>query len=370
VFAVGIALLFGLLAASSWWSNRENVREGSKLVATGDVLEQSHVPETYRAEFRVENHAGSDLTTTIEKIWVRRPFSSRVETWKDGKMLSVRHSAFGVLTSESPGSSAPLNIAVPPSLSGGDLRIDVALPEALKAKTIIRRERREVYGRQCQVYRSGGPVLAGDIETYKPREGTYADFCVDRNGIVLEEFWMDKDRLLRRRVATGLDVDVSIPDKTFAITAPENPDIHRGAVERIPKEPPTGEGLPLWTLPKTPKGWDSLGRYAVIISDQAYPRMNILTPSVAPASTSDVYLRGPDFFVVDQDPSLGALINLEKRISRDVQVGDLEEAKLIIDGRMNEVRGKTPDGSYIRIFGTLPTSDLLELADDLRPLEV
>ena len=300
---------------------------------------------------------------------MRRPFASRVETWKDGKLLSVRQSAFGVLTSESPGSSAPLNIAVPPSLSGGDLRIDVAIPEALAAKTIIRREQREVFGRKCQVYRAGGPVLAGDIEKYKPGEGTYADFCVDRNGIVIEEYWIDEERLLRRRVATDLDIDVSISDKTLDITTPEDPDIHRGAVERIKKEAPTGEGLPLWTLPKTPKGFDSLGRYAVIISDQAYPRMNVLTPSVAPASTSDVYLRGPDFFVVDQDPSLGALINLEKRVTRDVDVDDLEDAQLIIDGRMNEIRAKTPDGSYIRIFGTLPSDELLDLAEDLRPLE-
>jgi hypothetical protein len=329
----------------------------------------SNVPETYRAEYRVENRAGEKLTTTVEKIWVRRPFNSRVETWKAGKLLSVRQSAFGVLTSESPGSSAPLNIAVPPSLSGSDLRIDVALPEALKAKTIIRREQREVYGRGCQVYRAGGPVLAGDIEKYEPGEGTYADFCVDRNGIVIEEYWVDKDRLLRRRVATDLDVDVSIADRLFEITTPENPDIHRGAVERI-KEEPSGEGLPLWTLPKSPKGFDDLGRYAVIISDQAYPRMNALTPSVAPASTSDVYLRGPDFFVIDQDPSLGTLINLEKRVSRDVKLEKLKDAKLIVDGRMNEVRAKTPDGSYVRIFGTLPPAELLDLADELRPLEV
>jgi hypothetical protein len=37
---------------------------------------------------------------------------------------------------------------------------------------------------------------------------------------------------------------------------------------------------------------------------------------------------------------------------------------------MNEVRAQTPEGSYIRIFGTLEPDELLELADDLRPLEV
>ena len=65
--------------------NRENVREGSKVVARADVLEVSNVPETYRVEYRVENRAGENLTTTTEKVWVRRPFNSRVETWKAGK---------------------------------------------------------------------------------------------------------------------------------------------------------------------------------------------------------------------------------------------------------------------------------------------
>lgn len=330
-----------------------------------------HIPTTYRAEFRVENRAGEELTVTIEKTWVRRPFASRVETWQNGRLLSTRQSSFGTLTNESP-NAQPLNIAVPPSLSSGDLRVDIALDEALEHKTILRRERREVYGRDCQVYRAGGPVLAGELLAYEPGKGTYADFCVDRNGIVIEEHWVDDGRPLRRRVATDLDVDVAISEKTLAITTPENPDISRGAVARIPRNTSDdeGEGLPLWTLKDAPKGFDDLGRYAVIISEQALPKSDPLAPSIAPTSTSDVYIRGADFVVIDQDPSLGQLIGLEKRVSRDVKLDDLEEGKLIVDARMNEVRAKTPDGSYVRIFGTLEPDELLELADDLRPREV
>ena len=338
------------------------------MVNTADVLEITDIPETYRADYRVETRASGTLNVTIEKTWVRRPFASRVETWKGGKLLSTRQSAFGALTNESP-NAQPLNLAVPPSLSSGDLRIDIALDEALKTKTIIRRERREVFGRACQVYRAGGPILAGDLAKYEPGEGTYADFCVDTNGIVVEEYWVDTDRLLRRRVATDVAVDVSIPDRLLAITTPENPDISRGAVERIPKTV-SEEGLPLWTLKKAPKGFDSLGRYAVIISAQAFPKSDPLAPSTAPSSTSDVYIRGADFVVVDQDPSLGQLIGLEKRVSRDVKLDDLVDGKLIVDARMNEVRAKTPEGSYVRIFGTLEPDELLELADDLSPQRV
>jgi hypothetical protein len=37
---------------------------------------------------------------------------------------------------------------------------------------------------------------------------------------------------------------------------------------------------------------------------------------------------------------------------------------------MNEVRAQTPEGSYVRIFGTLEPGELLDLADDLRPQRV
>ena len=370
---MGIAVLFGALAFSSWWSSRDELRAGSKDVRSSEPLEVEHVPTTYRAVYRVENRSGEKLIVTTEKVWVRRPFASRIETYRGAppgaRLLSLRQSGFGVLASESPGSSAPLNIAVPPSLAGSDLRVDAALDEALGDERIIRRERREVYGRQCQVYRAGGPVLAGDIVPYEPGEGTYADFCVDRNGIVIEEYWVDDDRLLRRRVATDLDVDTAIDDDRLDIRIPENPDIHRGAVERITQEP-SSEGIPLWTLPKTPKGFDKLGRYGVIISDQAVPKMNVLTPAVAPASTSDVYVRGPDLLVVDQDPSLAQLVNLEKRIERKIEIDGLENARIIVDARMNEVRAQTKEGSIVRVFGTLRPEELIEFAQKLRPLRV
>jgi len=143
--------VFVVLALASWYVNRDDVRAGSKQVDATAPLRVTHVPTTYRAIYRVENRAaGKEPVITIEKVWVRRPFASRVETYKNGALLSTRQSAFGVLTSESNGSSAPLNLAVAPSLSSGDLRVDIALAEAVRNKTILRRERRVVYGRACQ----------------------------------------------------------------------------------------------------------------------------------------------------------------------------------------------------------------------------
>lgn len=367
VFAFAIALLFGALAFANWWANRDELRAGSKVISQGgEALRVDHVPTSYRAVFRNENRAGGKLIVTTERIWIRRPFQSRVETWKGEPpgetRQTVRYSAFGVLASKG-STGEPLNITAPPGLSSGDLRIDAVLDEAVRSRAILRRERREVFGRQCQVYRVGGPVLAGDVTPYEPGKGDYADVCVDRNGIVIEEYWVDNEELIRRRVATELAIDPPLDRNLFEIDIPADPKIDRGAVGRIAEEP---EGV--WTLNDVPEGFERLGRYAVVRSTQTLPQLGEGLPTTPPSSTSEVFVRGPDVLVIDQDPSLAVLTSLENRPSRDVDLGELRDGTLIVDARMSEVQGKTGDGSFVRVFGTMPTSELIDLARRLRPL--
>ena len=157
-FAFGLAALFAAVAAVSWWTSRDNPREGSRPVGDGTTLEIRSIPKSYRAVYRVENRAGTKLTVTTEKMWVRRPFDSRVESWRGAppgeRRLTVRQSNFGVLAQVSE-RSAPLNIAAPPSIASGDVRIDAVLADAVRDRRLLRRERREVFGRTCQVYRAG-----------------------------------------------------------------------------------------------------------------------------------------------------------------------------------------------------------------------
>src|SRR5688572_21372702 len=94
VFAIGIALLFGALAFSNYWTTRDNLREGSKVVSqTPKRLRPITAPTSYRAVFRVENRA-RELTVTVEKVWMKRPFQSRIETYKGtsgkGTPIAVR----------------------------------------------------------------------------------------------------------------------------------------------------------------------------------------------------------------------------------------------------------------------------------------
>ncbi len=243
--------------------------------------------------------------------------------------------------------------------------MDAALKKALDNKTIVRRERREVYGRECQVYRAGGPVLAGDMEKYRPRSGEFADFCVDRNGLVVEEVWTSKDKLLRRRAAVEVEIDPKLSDGLFDIEAPAEEGPTRGTVQSVP--PDAIDRTKLWTLRSAPKGFDYLGKFAVIRSTASVPQQGGAgVPAVPPTSTSDVYIRGPDLIVVDQDPSLIAAIRSEDRPEKKIKLEGFDTAEVIVDARMSEVRGETEDDSVVRIYGTVDPDELIELAKDLR----
>jgi hypothetical protein len=372
VFALLIAIAFGGISFWSWWGDREELRSGSKVVAQGgDPLEIDDIPTTYRAVYRYENRAGGKLVLTSEKVWVRRPFAARIESYAGpvarGRPTTLRQSVFGTLVNDSEGTAEPLNIAVPPSIASGDLRPDVIIEEALESRQLFIREQREIIGRRCQVYRAGSSMLAGDVPRFEAGSGDYADVCIDKHGIVLEEYWVQDDRPIRRRIATQLDVDIPLDRTLFTIEVPETPGIKRGVVSRLTK--PQKDVGPLWTLPKAPKGFDKLGRYAVVIAADAVPNPTGGTPPPPPTSTSDVYVRGPDLVVVDQDPSLAGLIGFEGRPTQDIELENLENGKLIVDARMTEVRGVAEDGSVVRVLGTLPSDELIALANRLKPQE-
>lgn len=369
VFAAGIAVLFLGVAAASWWYGRDDLRAGSKVLSEGGApLAIGTIPKTYRAVYRVDNMAGKDVRTFTERYWVRRPFDSRIETWTGpppGRTLrSVRQSELGLLSQRSVGTPAPLNVAAPPSLASGDLRVDAVLAEAVRTKVVDRRELREVYGRRCQVYRFGGPVFAGDVTPYEPGRGEYADVCIDARGIVLEETWISRGRMINRRVAVDVDVDVAIADALLRSDVPSTPSPDRGSVDRIPPE--QAARLKLWAFPEDPEGFEPLGRYNVIFPMSAIPQSpGGGPPGPPPVSTADVYVRGPDLIVIDQDPSLEPLVRRDQRASRPLELPEFESADLIVDARSSEIRARDDEDSVVRIFGTVTPAELARLARSL-----
>ena len=347
----------------NWWIHHRPVgRPGSRGISSGTPFHIGTIPTSFYARFEVTTFAGGKPVVTTEKTWVERPFASRIETWSGTKLSSVRQSAFGAFANISP-SSEPLAIAVGPSLGSGDLRVDVALIDAVRRHVIEKREKRNVYGRVCQIYRAGGPVSAGDLTTYRAGASEYADFCVDRDGIVIEEWWVRNNSLLRRRVARLVHVG-RVRASAFRITVRPTPGMDTGSIDQVPDNDAT---VKLWTLAEAPKGFVHLGRFAVVLPSAASANPN---PSPVPApptsSVTDVYTSGPNLVVVDQSPALASAAAAENRPTIKITIAGLRNAVLILDGRSNEVRADTPDGSFVRVAGTLAPSRLIALARSLR----
>jgi hypothetical protein len=347
-----VAVAAAITVANVVATKHPNLRAGSA-EDDGPAVRITSIPTTYTATYRVEDRSGRIPVITTERYWVRRPFDSRIETYSSsGARIGLRQSTFGDLGNQSPGTQ-PLHIAVPPSLATGDLRVDAALPAAVSDREVLRRERRRVYGRLCQVYRFGGPVSAGTLTPYKPPSAEYADVCIDAHGIVLEEVWYTADELIRRRIAVRLAVDPPIDDALFAIDLPRSGPGFQGSVKRI--SPPRR-----WTI-SAPSGFRSIGTYTVAVPQAAVPETGG-GPSAAPVSTTDVYVDGPEVLIVDQDPSLRGYVQGDDRAARSDDLAPLIGGQLVLDARLNEARGSTPDGSYVRIEATLPASELVKLA--------
>jgi hypothetical protein len=167
---------------------------------------------------------------------------------------------------------------------------------------------------------------------------------------------------LRRRVATTVHVGHVDPARFKISTVPEE-GIDKGTIQPVSEK----SSDKLWTLPSTPKGFVHVGRFFVALPSGAtanpIPNQG-QTPPVS--SLTDVYTDGADLVVVDQDPSLEAAAAAENQETYPVTINGLKRAVLVIDARESEVRAETPDGSFVRVAGTLPASRLLRLARSLR----
>ncbi len=315
MFAVGIALLFGLLAASSWWSKRDNPRAGSKIVQTSDVLDVTNVPETYRAVYRVENRAGAELNVTTEKMWVRRPFASRIRPGVGTNGCPRARARSG----PSPTRAGDGRAAEHRGAAGGpsgDLRVDASRREhatkrsscASGARCTAASARCTGPGARCSpatsrsTSRDGGPtpISASTATVWSSRSTGWTRTA-------------SSAAASQRRSA--IDPPVT---RSFRERRPESQDVPRGAVRRIDEEIPDSR-IPLWTLPRTPKGFDHLGRYARGPVRPGLPT-GLRCPVRAGRPASDVYHTGSRLLRGRPGPIPRHPASLEKRITRNVNL--------------------------------------------------
>jgi hypothetical protein len=369
VLPVGGALNRGY--ASSRGDGRPALsREGSKsLGRVEQPLAFGAEPRSFVLTYRIERYDPTRVQVSTDKAEIRRPYDARVTSTIDGRITSVRASRFGALVIST--GEGPRSLVSPPAPATSDVRLASALPGALDGKAAELREQRQVIGRRCQVYRVGTTVAAGELVPVGSKAGEHADICVDANGLLLEEVWVQSGRPLQRRVATALDLEVDLPDDRFTLPGEEALSIEQGNGFLREVEPESAFEGSAYRLGEPPAGFTYRGRY-VVSPPKLSPFQSPLDdqgPSAEQVSMVDVWDRGPDLLVLSQTIAADAVaVPPEAEGSPVVDDVDLPIGKgaTFLDLRSNEVRVALPEDRFLRLAGTRPPSDLVAILRSLR----
>jgi hypothetical protein len=349
-------------------------RPGSKVVdASATMPDAAPAPLTYHVVYEVTDGAGDQAVVNREEDWVRRPFDGRTElrrgTSPGGQLLQTSVYGLGRALVRNAGAAEPQLLEVPPGAPAADVRPDAVLGEALAAKVFVPRERRRILGVVCEVYRAPRPAVAGPLQ---PPEGAKddderSDLCIDHRGLLLEETTYRRTRLVHRKLAVALDVDVPLGDDRFPIEGtPLSLKDGGGSVRQLdPTSRPPGRDF--YELPAAPEGFTFTGRYAVVppqpdaFNDPTKSDLRI-------AAVADVYTRGADFLVIEQGGTLGGSPAFAADpTAAGVDLGALGRGEAILGLAGSQVRVLLQPAGYVRVIGTDDTSHLADIARQLRP---
>ncbi len=348
--AVLVLAATGALAALlAWWAVASADGDGGvSLPAAAGVTAAA-----YAVRYQVET---PDSTST-EELVVRRPFDSRLLT-STSAGDSERVSRLGLLGTRSIGADWIL-IDVPPAPASADTRLDALAPALVAAGVVEEIGTDDVGGRDCVVYRS-----------IDPRDGIVTERCVDADGIVLRDRWIDRDGTeVRRATATAIRTgDAGALDEELGGL----PDAERlgaerggGAVRAAADDevPPFAQ-----TFAFDPGGdWELVGRFQVVP-----PRLGADAAELAQdpgvALYSDVWRRGPDLLVFDQGATTGGPAPFAPGDPTEPVVLDgLGPAEVALTDRLVELRVLLDDDGFLRLAGTVPPDEVLRLADRIVP---
>lgn len=346
-------------------------REGSTSLGLQPApLPITDEPTTYAITYELERYTPDTIQRSTDRIEVRRPFDSRIESFRDGRLISTRTSRFGSLVIST--GAGPRSLVTPPAPASGDLRLADVLRDAVADGHLLVRERRRVLGQTCQVYRSGTSVSAGALVPAGSKGDEYADFCVDATGLVLEEVWMKDGRPLQRRIATSRHLEVALTDDRFALAGEQPVPYEDGNGFLRSLVPTSGFEGTIYRLTHPLEGFAYQGRALV-----QPPRLNPFQDPVEAQERSreqvsivDVWERGPDLLVFSQTiaADISAVPN-DDQTAEVLDLGDIGVAATVLDLRSNEVRIELPEARFLRIAGTLPRATLIEIANSLRAEE-
>lgn len=367
-----LAVLVGITAFVATGDSDEDVigRSGSVLVDAepDEPLAIERTPVSYRIVHRVETPSDGDVVVTTDELTVRRPFDSALRSYAGGSgkrdegEQSRTVASFGRLLIG--GGEDALVLANPPAVSPSDIRLAPVLEAALGEGLLELGERREVLGRECQVYRSADPLGTGKLSAPTPEELT--ETCMDASGLVLEEVLTVQGEILFRRVAVEVDESPELSDEDFAI-APAPLDIDQGGGSVLRMEDGSRPPVPFWTLATVPDGFRACGRFSVI-PPQPETTNDPFKRDLLRSSTVDVYVRGPDVVLLEQGGTLGGTHPFQLG-DRPVDLGPLGTGDIVLGTQGNAVRALLDRGRYLRLEGTLPVEQLTELARSVEQVD-
>ncbi|MGH2760688.1 MAG: hypothetical protein ACRDKJ_14150 [Actinomycetota bacterium] len=364
LIALGVLALGAIIAYVLWPG--PDVRAGSEEIVEGRIRVASRIPSEYRLVYRVESRAGDELVVSTEKVWVRRAFEARVESWTGAppgrRRTSTTVHAFARIN------TGRAVFAVPPAPAPQDFRIDANLAEAERAGYADAREHRRVGGRICRVYRRGAEGGSGTLSRLGEKEpDEYTDTCFDAAGLPLEVAMFVDGKLLTRSIAVVVDEDPQLADRSFRVGAPTL-EVRQGGGSVLRVDPDSRPPGDFWEARDDPRGFDHFGRYAVIP-----PQAGFEDPTQRPGIVtfvSDVWTRGRDVIVVEQGATLGGRAPFQADPNaRKVAAGDLGRGELAYGLRTSEVRILLEGGHFVRVHGTLAPSRLLAVARSLSKVE-
>ncbi|HEX4903853.1 MAG TPA: hypothetical protein VFU93_00280 [Acidimicrobiales bacterium] len=346
--------LVAALAVVAACSGGDDEIEPAPVVEDAATVELGDPVDGYRITYRVEERDGDDVTTQEATRLVERPFRSRFEA---GEL--VRVADFGYFGEREPGDETEVRTAVP-APSPGDVRADLL---DLDGGGAVRR----IAGRECQVHTFGAQLLLGTVA-----DGGDTETCIDADGLVLEEVVRDADGIVSRWVATAVDIEPETTDADFALEGVAARPAAEGGGSLREVEPTSRSEGQFYELAEVPAGFVHRGRYAVVPPQEANPEDENTRAHVI-AGVVDVWVRGIDVLVLDQGGTLGRVPpfgghpNGTPEDELSAQYRGVAES--IRSAHANEVRVLLPPGRYVKVIGTLPVDELIDLLADLTSSE-
>lgn len=362
---IAVVAVVGVLAATTYLvlarDDAADPRAGSRRVETDSRFRIGTREEPYRIVYRLGDLSDDRVEQSVDEVWVRQPFESRLETSTDGELQGAQVSAMDRIRLGS--LDDPLVIARVPGLAVSDVRVAPVLDDAIDAKLFELREQRVVAGRRCQVVRSGTLLGAGPLVPITDAE--HADSCLDGEGLLLEEILYHDSAPTLHRIATEVDTDPTIRGDLFdagEITLPAD----EGGGSSLPVDPEVGATGPFWTLPGNdpPDGFERVRRLSVVPPQpERFAAQN--DPAIV-AGVADVLVRGHDFVVVWQGGTVGRVDAYPPpREARRVEGGTLGDGELRLSALGTEVRFSQARGRFVHVIGTLGADELVAIARSL-----